>query len=147
MIDHLGIPVSDYARSKAFYGAALAPLGHAMLREFTPAQTGKGSTAGFGSDQKPAFWIVESGAVVPGLHIAFEARSRALVDAFHAAALAAGGTDNGAPGLRPEYHPGTTAPSSTTRTATTWKPPATTPMADTLLRCHPIVRCRAGRSR
>ncbi len=108
MLDHIGIPVSDYARSLAFYRDALAPLGISLLMEVTPEMTGgNGSAAGFGSDGKPYFWFGDDGAPGPGLHshVAFAARSRAEVDAFHAAAIAAGGRDNGAPGLRPHYHP------------------------------------------
>lgn len=104
MLDHVGIEVSDLARSKAFYEAALEPLGIRLLMEFE-------GTAGFGKDTehgpKPFFWIgARSGPIVSGAHVAFGARSTELVDAFHEAALAAGGTDNGVPGLRPIYHPG-----------------------------------------
>lgn len=106
MLDHIGIPVADYAASKTFYEAALAPLGITLLMEVTPEQTGHASAAGFGSDNNPYFWIGDDGAPPPGLHshVAFAAGNRAQVDAFHAAALAAGGRDNGAPGLRPHYH-------------------------------------------
>ncbi len=105
MLDHLGIEVSDYERSKAFYEAALAPLGVGLLMELGSA------TAGFGEDTehgpKPYFWIHSRGhAVVSGAHVAFAAADREAVDAFHAAALAAGAADNGAPGPRPIYHPG-----------------------------------------
>jgi catechol 2,3-dioxygenase-like lactoylglutathione lyase family enzyme len=100
MIDHAGFAVSDYERSKAFYAQALAPLGITLLME------PMGQAAGFGKDGKPFFWVEMQGAAVTGrLHIAFRADSRAEVDAFHAAALAAGGTDNGAPGVRAIYHP------------------------------------------
>ena len=100
MLDHAGFAVSDYERSKAFYAQALAPLGITLLME------PMGQAAGFGKDGKPFFWIEMRGAAVTGrLHIAFQVDSRAEVDAFHAAALAAGGTDNGAPGVRAIYHP------------------------------------------
>ena len=104
MLDHVGIEVSDLARSKAFYEAALEPLGIRLLMEFEGA-------AGLGKDTehgpKPFFWIYARGRpAVSGTHVAFGARTPDLVDAFHAAALAAGGTDNGAPGPRPIYHPG-----------------------------------------
>jgi catechol 2,3-dioxygenase-like lactoylglutathione lyase family enzyme len=101
MLDHVGFGVSDYARSKAFYERALAPLGIVLVME--PAGRG----AGFGVGAKPFFWI-EADGQAPGeyLHVAFAAERRELVDAFHAAALAAGGTDNGAPGVRAIYHPG-----------------------------------------
>ena len=99
MLDHVGFSVSDYDRSKAFYERALAPLGLSLLME---PIAGAG---GFGEDGKPFFWIDSRGpgAQTP-LHVAFAADSRATVDAFHAAALDAGGTDNGAPGVR-FYHP------------------------------------------
>jgi catechol 2,3-dioxygenase-like lactoylglutathione lyase family enzyme len=99
MIDHVGFAVSDYARSKAFYERALAPLGLTVLLE------PKGQAAGFGRDGKPIFWLETHGQVAHGIHVAFTAADRATVDAFHAAALAAGGTDNGAPGIRELYHP------------------------------------------
>jgi catechol 2,3-dioxygenase-like lactoylglutathione lyase family enzyme len=105
MIDHIGIVVSDYARSKAFYTAALAPLGISPQMEF-------GSFVGFGEAGKPFFWVSPSvdfwkEGQQPGrapIHVSFGANDRAAVDAFHAAALAAGARDNGAPGLRPHYH-------------------------------------------
>lgn len=106
MLDHLGIPVSDYARSKAFYTAALAPLGMALVMEVTPDLTESGkAAAGFGPPQRPLFWLGEADAVQGTVHVAFQAASRADVDAFHRTALAAGARDNGAPGLRPQYHP------------------------------------------
>lgn len=108
MIDHLGFDVSDYARARAFYEQALAPLGMSVLMEVTRAQTGDWEGCGIGANGKPEFWI-GSPASAQGLnrpvHIAFVAPDRKTVDAFHAAALAAGGRDNGAPGLRPQYHP------------------------------------------
>jgi len=104
MIDHIGFPVSDYARSKAFYEKALAPLGYAVIMEF--AETTSGSPAvGFGRDGKPDFWIGGEGGLQGVLHVAIAADNRAMVDAFYRTALAAGGKDNGAPGLRPHYHP------------------------------------------
>lgn len=100
MIDHVGLAVADYGRSKAFYERALAPLGYSLLAEFS------GEAAGFGKDGgKPSFFLEAHGEPPRGrLHIAFEAESRAHVDAFHAAALGAGASDNGAPGVR-WYHP------------------------------------------
>jgi len=104
MLDHVGIEVSDLARSRAFYEAALAPLGIAVLMEFQGA-VGLGKETDHGP--KPFFWLYERGRPpVNGAHVAFGARESGEVDAFHAAALAAGGTDNGAPGLRSIYHPG-----------------------------------------
>jgi catechol 2,3-dioxygenase-like lactoylglutathione lyase family enzyme len=97
MIDHTGIAVSDAARSKAFYRAALAPLGYAVIMEF-------GDATGFGVPPKPDFWMGKALGAVSHVHVAFRAETRAQVDAFYQAALAAGGRDNGAPGLRPHYH-------------------------------------------
>ena len=100
MLDHVGFTVSDYERSKAFYEKALAPLGITLLYE--PG----GQAAGFGRDGRRFFWIEAQGRPVRGrLHVAFTVQSRELVDAFHAAALEAGATDNGAPGIRKIYHP------------------------------------------
>jgi catechol 2,3-dioxygenase-like lactoylglutathione lyase family enzyme len=106
IIDHLSLMVSDYARSRAFYQKALDPLGIHVIMEAGP-------TCGFGRDAMPVFWIGSGPAsfqkpehlnpITPN-HIAFSARSRAEVDAFHRAALEAGAKDNGGPGLRPEYH-------------------------------------------
>jgi catechol 2,3-dioxygenase-like lactoylglutathione lyase family enzyme len=105
MLDHIGIAVADYDRSKAFYSRVLAPLGYGLVTEATPAMTGgTDSHAGFGLARRPQFWI-RTGEVVRGkLHVCFEANTRAQVDAFHAAALGAGGIENGPPGLRPHYH-------------------------------------------
>jgi catechol 2,3-dioxygenase-like lactoylglutathione lyase family enzyme len=101
MLDHIGLTVSDYERAKVFYGAALAPLAYELVTEVTEA----GPFAGFGAAGKPDFWIAGGEATMPRLHIAFRARDRATVRAFHHAALAAGARDNGPPGPRPEYHP------------------------------------------
>jgi catechol 2,3-dioxygenase-like lactoylglutathione lyase family enzyme len=104
MLDHVGFPVSDYARSKAFYEKALAPLGYSMIMEV--AQTANDlSAAGFGANGKPDFWIGGEGGLNKPIHIAITAKDRATVDAFYRAAMAAGGKDNGPPGLRPHYHP------------------------------------------
>jgi catechol 2,3-dioxygenase-like lactoylglutathione lyase family enzyme len=106
MLDHVGFAVADAARSKLFYEGALAPLGITLIMTATPDQTEAGGTAhGFGSGGKPYFWVGDNEQVGEGTHVAFAAKTRAQVDAFHAAALAAGGRDNGAPGLRPHYHP------------------------------------------
>ena len=104
MLDHIGFPVSDFARSVAFYDAVLAPLGARRLMEVTAEMTGGAAHAGYGV-QKPDFWIGMGDAVKGRLHVAFSAESRAAVDAFYAAAMAEGATDNGPPGLRPHYHP------------------------------------------
>jgi catechol 2,3-dioxygenase-like lactoylglutathione lyase family enzyme len=99
MLDHMGFSVSDYERSKAFYEKALAPLGFKLLMEPVPG------IGGFGDGQKPFFWIGTRGPAQSEIHVAFAADSRGTVDAFHAAALEAGGTDNGGPGVREIYHP------------------------------------------
>jgi catechol 2,3-dioxygenase-like lactoylglutathione lyase family enzyme len=105
-IDHIGISVRSQERSRAFYLTALAPLGIELVMEY-------GKHSGFGRDRKPDFWIGEGKTsfqtddhlrVITPVHVCFAARNRAEVDAFHRAAIAAGGRDNGAPGLRPEYH-------------------------------------------
>jgi len=105
MIDHLGFAVRDVEKAKAFYLKALAPLGIGMLIEVTPEQSGGEAHIGFGANQKPFFWIGGGKPVEGPVHIAFDAPNRATVDAFHKAALAAGGRDNGAPGIRAHYHP------------------------------------------
>lgn len=105
MIDHTGITVSNLEASKAFYVSALAPIGYVLLRESSAAVTGESDAVGFGVPPKPDFWISRGTANSPPVHVAFRVLSRALVDAFYKAALAAGGRDNGAPGLRPHYHP------------------------------------------
>jgi catechol 2,3-dioxygenase-like lactoylglutathione lyase family enzyme len=100
MLDHVGFAVSDYDRSRAFYQHAPAPLGLTLIRE--PA----GQAAGFGTAGRPWFWVEAEGIPVRGrLHIALAADSRSQVDAFHAAALEAGGIDNGPPRVRAIYHP------------------------------------------
>jgi len=104
MIDHVTFGVSDFARSTRFYDRALAPLGVKRLFDVPSAISGGVNVTGYG-DQRPWFWLVEKDATQGMLHIALEADDRAAVDAFHREALAAGGRDNGAPGLRPHYHP------------------------------------------
>lgn len=108
IIDHVSVSVSDYARAKAFYTAALAPLGIEPQMEF-------GDACGFGRGPKPELWVGStiasfqtpaSRAIITPEHVCLRARSREEVDAFHAAAIAAGGRDFGAPGLRPHYHAG-----------------------------------------
>jgi len=106
MIDHVGFPVSDYAKSKAFYEKALAPLGYAPIMEVTAEMTESGAAAcGFGKNSKPDFWIGGEGGLAGVMHVAIVADSRAAVEAFYKAALAAGAKDNGAPGIRAHYHP------------------------------------------
>jgi len=106
IIDHFGIGVSDYPRAKEFYAAALAPLGITLVMEVGPEQSASHVHAcGFGKGGKPEFWIGSDGKTTPPAHIAFVVDSRAEVRAFYDAALRAGARDNGAPGLRPQYHP------------------------------------------
>ena len=106
MIDHVGFAVSDIEKSRRFYDAALAPLGMAVRMTITPDMNPRGSTVlGYGKPGEPCFWIGDRERVGEGTHVAFRAETRAQVDAFHAAALAAGGIDNGAPGLREHYGP------------------------------------------
>lgn len=97
MLDHIGLIVHDYDRSKAFYQAALAPLGYELVMEM-------GDWAGFGWGGKPQLLIKGGSSTSPAVHIAFSAEDRETVQAFYDTALAAGAKDNGAPGLRPEYH-------------------------------------------
>ena len=99
MLDHITVHVSDYQRSKRFFESALAPLGYKVVMEFGSA------AVGLGVGSKPDFWLAQ-GPTSGAVHIAFVSSNRAAVEEFHKAALAAGGRDNGAPGLRPQYHPG-----------------------------------------
>lgn len=112
VLDHISLRVADYGRSKEFYRAVLAPLGYRLVMEVP-------SGAGFSKGPIPAFWIKQgeftsraqrpeptpdAGCGGPQVHVAFTGQNRAMVDAFHRAAMAAGAQDNGPPGLRPEYH-------------------------------------------
>jgi catechol 2,3-dioxygenase-like lactoylglutathione lyase family enzyme len=109
MIDHLSLGVADLVRSRAFYDAALAPLGYVRCVDmddasgYGPAGTASGPTG----SHALAFWIAQEPQTAPaaGHHVCFRSSSRAAVAEFHRAALAAGGSDNGPPGLRPQYHP------------------------------------------
>ena len=98
MLDHVSLPVSKLEQSKRFYEKALSPLGYGLIMEHHI------SGVGFGESAKPDIWI-RQGEVGAAVHVAFASEDRATVDAFHEAAMAAGGRDNGGPGLRPEYHP------------------------------------------
>jgi catechol 2,3-dioxygenase-like lactoylglutathione lyase family enzyme len=105
MLDHIGITASDVKRSKEFYEHALKPLGIGIEMPPTPDMIAAGYEGyGFGDAGKPYFWIGQ-GEATDRIHVAFSARTRSDVDAFYAAALAAGGRDNGAPGIRAHYHP------------------------------------------
>lgn len=104
MIDHTGVSVSDFARSKAFYSKTLSAIGYALLMEFPASVTGHADVAGFGEPPKADFWVSQGTPNHPPMHVAFRVSSRAQVDAFYQAAMAAGARDNGAPGVRPHYH-------------------------------------------
>jgi catechol 2,3-dioxygenase-like lactoylglutathione lyase family enzyme len=104
VLDHIGFPVSDYEKSKAFYAAVLAPLGIRLLLDMDLSdEGGPAGYAGFGA-QRPQFWIGTGKVLTGRLHVAFAAKDRGEVRAFYEAALAAGAKDNGPPGLRPHYH-------------------------------------------
>jgi len=104
MLDHVGVRVRDFAKAKAFFKAVLAPLGYELVIELTPEMGVDYVGAGFGPRGKPEFWIGTGQANGP-VHVAFLAPNRAAVEAFYAAAIAAGATDHGAPGVRAHYHP------------------------------------------
>jgi catechol 2,3-dioxygenase-like lactoylglutathione lyase family enzyme len=97
MIDHFTLTVSDLEKSKAFYSHALKPLGYSMAKDY-------GEICGFGPAGRPYFWLKQGQPTQP-MHIAFQAKARPMVEAFHQAALAAGARDDGAPGIRETYHP------------------------------------------
>jgi catechol 2,3-dioxygenase-like lactoylglutathione lyase family enzyme len=105
MIDHIGFPVSDYERAKAFYLKALAPLDYCLVVEVGQQDNPGEQAAGFGAGGRPDFWIGGEGGLNKPMHIALLAKDRAAVDAFYKAAIAAGGRDNGPPGVREHYHP------------------------------------------
>jgi catechol 2,3-dioxygenase-like lactoylglutathione lyase family enzyme len=98
MFDHLTLTVRDIEKSKSFYRAALAPLGCDVRMEF-------GTMCGIGPAGKPGLWLKPGDPPTTPMHLAFSSGDRPAVDSFYAAALAAGATDNGPPGLRPDYHP------------------------------------------
>jgi catechol 2,3-dioxygenase-like lactoylglutathione lyase family enzyme len=98
MIDHVSVRVSDFSRLLAFYREALAPIGYQVIMEFPGA-------VGLGADGKPDLWLMQTDQPVNPTHLALGTESRDPIDAFYAAGLAAGGTDNGPPGLRLDYHP------------------------------------------
>lgn len=111
MIDHMGISPKDIESARQFYDAALKPLGITAVMEVKPEESGGYHGIGYGTGRKPFFWLsnnsrhaIPDGPRARGIHIAFEAESRAAVDAFYVAAVAQGGQDNGPPGIRPHYH-------------------------------------------
>jgi catechol 2,3-dioxygenase-like lactoylglutathione lyase family enzyme len=106
IINHIELAVADVEASRRFYEAALEPLGLSLAIRIDAAQTGRGSARyGLGRDGYPSLWLYEEGGARLPVHVAFTAADREAVDAFHAAALAADGRDNGGPGIRQRYHP------------------------------------------
>jgi catechol 2,3-dioxygenase-like lactoylglutathione lyase family enzyme len=103
-IDHLGLSVADYGNAKRFYTAALAPLGLRLGREYRKAVTGDFDVGMFGPGGQSMLILAGGGKATPPVHLAFRAPDRASVDAFYKAAMTAGGTDNGPPGIRSHYH-------------------------------------------
>lgn len=104
MFDHVAITVSDFAHSKSFYARALAPAGYARLVELPEAPGAAPQIVGFCHQDGSDLWIRQGEPLRPPLHLAFRVASRAEVEAFYREAIAAGGRDHGAPGLRPHYH-------------------------------------------
>jgi catechol 2,3-dioxygenase-like lactoylglutathione lyase family enzyme len=105
MIDHTGLIVSDYQKSRQFYKSALSAIAYELLFEVSPSENGSTCVAGFGEPPKPDFYVIHGTPNNPPIHVAFRVGSRAIVDAFYDAAIEAGGKDNGAPGIRAHYHP------------------------------------------
>jgi catechol 2,3-dioxygenase-like lactoylglutathione lyase family enzyme len=97
MIDHVSVRVQDFSKLLTFYREALAPIGYEVIMEYPGA-------VGLGANGKPDLWLMRSDKAINPTHVAL-ASTRDRIDAFHEAALAAGGTDNGAPGVRADYHP------------------------------------------
>jgi catechol 2,3-dioxygenase-like lactoylglutathione lyase family enzyme len=112
MIDHMGLSVRNVARATEFYLKVLAPLGYGIVMDVSAEETGHEAAVGFGApgptedfqSGKPSFWIGQNAQTSGPMHVAFVAPSRDAVDAFYAAAIKAGGRDNGRPALRPHYH-------------------------------------------
>ena len=100
MFDHVGLNVRDYQASRRFYEQALEPLGYRVVMAMDEWQA-----CAFGDDDKPVFWVAQREPYGTGTHVAFHCENRETIDRFHDAALAAGGSDNGPPGLREHYHP------------------------------------------
>lgn len=105
MLAHVGLIVSDIDRSKEFYTEALKPIGYQMLREYAVSANRPAPSAGFGEPPRADFWIYQGLPSSTPVHVAFQVNKRAMVDAFYLAAIAAGGKDNGAPGIRSQYNP------------------------------------------
>jgi catechol 2,3-dioxygenase-like lactoylglutathione lyase family enzyme len=105
MIDHTGVNVRDFEKSKTFYTAVFSTIGYSLLANLPASITGHTDVAGFGEAPKPDFWVINGKPNNPPLHVAFRVNTRAEVDNFYQAGIAAGGRDNGKPGIRPQYHP------------------------------------------
>jgi catechol 2,3-dioxygenase-like lactoylglutathione lyase family enzyme len=105
MLDHITFTVADMPRARAFYDPTLAPLGIGVVMSVSAEESGGDAYVGYGSEAKPYFWVSGGAPLTGRLHVAFTAKDRASVDAFYAAAMAAGGRDNGPPGIRAYYHP------------------------------------------
>lgn len=105
MIDHTGVLVSNFSKSKEFYLKSLNAIGYRLCAEFPASVTGHTDVAGFGEELKPDFWISKGNPNRPPVHVAFRTSSRKNVDKFYENALLAGGVDNGKPGIRAHYHP------------------------------------------
>jgi catechol 2,3-dioxygenase-like lactoylglutathione lyase family enzyme len=105
MLDHVSLSVADLDRAKRFYAAILSELGMELVGEVTAEQSGSVAHAGFGIGRKGQLWLSCDGPQTPHAHICLRAETRRAVRAFHAAGLANGGSDNGAPGIRAIYHP------------------------------------------
>ena len=105
VIDHMGLEVSDFRAALEFYKKVLAPLDIGIVMQLDPKETGGYEGAGLGRNGKPSLWLAPGKKTEPRLHIAYVAESRAQVDAFYKAAIAAGASDNGPPGIRAQYHP------------------------------------------
>lgn len=103
-IDHIGLSVADLAKAKTFYAAVLGEIGLEPVGDYGAGQIGSVAVLGFGVGRKGQFWLAQRGQQSPDSHVCFRAKSRAAVRAFHAAGLTNGGRDNGAPGIRENYH-------------------------------------------
>ncbi len=125
MLDHISISVADVEKAKDFYVKALTPIGVSVIMSVPAEQTGSTAFYGLGEGTKPYFWIAKGPKPSGPIHLAFVADARAKVDAFYKAALAAGASDNGPPGIRAHYHPTYYGAFVIDPTATTWRRSAT----------------------
>jgi predicted lactoylglutathione lyase len=100
----MGIIVVNLEKSKKFYQLALGPIGYQIIAEYSASVTGTEAVVGMGIPPKADFWLSQGSPGKPAIHVAFRVENRKMVDEFYKAAIAAGGTDNGKPGIRPQYH-------------------------------------------